>query len=259
MNEIQNQNAQLTNVDEESIDFDALERLLESSLEDEMAELVVIKKDHEKISNPEALGTIVMNVVWEQFINQVGVVAGEDFIKENRNLHLDLRKTAHIQTTDNFSKGKIATHNTKIDYQNRYDDWQASLEHNSDGSLKMHSTRTGRKEANLAKGARAPYDVGRPVGSTERKTDIDHTISAGEIIRDPAANAHLTQKERIDFANSDANLNEIDRSLNRSKKDTPMIEWLDYPNKNGQKPQGDRFNELQGVHSHSGKSNTRTA
>lgn len=37
-----------------------------------------------------------MDVVWEQFVNQVAVTAGEDFIKENRGLHLDLRKEAHI-------------------------------------------------------------------------------------------------------------------------------------------------------------------
>lgn len=220
----------------EQIDFDALENQLESELEEQMGDLELLKEDRDKISNPESLGTTVMNVVWEQFINQVGVVAGEDFIKENRGLKLDLSKDAHIQTTDNFAEGKIATHNTKIDYQQRYDDWQSNFEHNPDGSVKTHNTRTGKQEANLVRGARQPYDAGRPVGSTERGTDMDHTVSAGEIIRDPAANAHLTQEERIGFANSEANLNELDSSLNRSKKDTPMTDWLDTPNRNGQKP-----------------------
>lgn len=220
----------------EQIDFDALESQLESELEEQMGDLELLKEDRDKISNPESLGTTVMNVVWEQFVNQVGVVAGEDFIKENRGLKLDLSKDAHIQTTDNFAEGKIATHNTKIDYQQRYDDWQSNFEHNPDGSVRTHNTRTGKQEANLVRGARQPYDAGRPVGSTERGTDMDHTVSAGEIIRDPAANAHLTQEERIAFANSEANLNELDSSLNRSKKDTPMTDWLDTPNKNGQKP-----------------------
>lgn len=65
---------------------------------------------------------------------------------------------------------------------------------------------------------------------------MDHTISAGEIIRDPAANAHLTREEQIEFANSKANLNEMDASQNRSKGDKSMTDWLDNPNKNGQKP-----------------------
>lgn len=65
---------------------------------------------------------------------------------------------------------------------------------------------------------------------------MDHTVSAGEIIRDPAANAHMTKEEQIDFANSDSNLNEMDASQNRSKGDKSMTDWLDNPNKNGQKP-----------------------
>ncbi len=59
---------------------------------------------------------------------------------------------------------------------------------------------------------------------------MDHTVSAAEIIRDPAANAHMTKDEQIAFANSDANLNEMDSSLNRSKGDKSMTDWLDNPN-----------------------------
>lgn len=236
MNDNENALFESYEVEDEQLDFDALENQLEADLEGQMAELELLKADRAKIANPESLGSTVMNVVWEQFVNQVGVVAGEDFIRENRGLKLDLSKDAHIQTTENFAEGKIATHNTHIDYQKRYDEWQSNFEHNDDGSVKTHTTRTGKEEANLVGGARAPYDAGRPVGSSERGTDMDHTVSAGEIIRDPAAAAHLTQEERVAFANSDANLNELDSSLNRSKKDTPMTDWLDTPNKNGQKP-----------------------
>lgn len=219
------------------INLDALEEQLNADLEDQMQDLSGLEKDFEKIGSPEALGETVMNVVWEQFINQVGVVAGEDFIKENRGLKLDLRDSAHIQTTENFAKGKIAAHNTNIDYQKRYDDWQSNFQHNPDGSVRTHTTRTGEQEANLVgKSAREPFDAGRPVGSTERGTDMDHTVSAGEIIRDPAANAHLTKEEQIIFANSEANLNEMNASHNRSKKDLPMNDWLDTPNANGQTP-----------------------
>lgn len=51
-----------------------------------------------------------MDVAWEQVINQIGEVAGEDFIKKHR-LTLDLRDEVHIQTAENFAKGSIATHN----------------------------------------------------------------------------------------------------------------------------------------------------
>lgn len=236
MNDNENALSELQIKKSEQIDFDALESQLESELEGQLDDLELLKEDREKISSPESLGTTVMNVVWEQFVNQVGVVAGEDFIKENRGLKLDLSKDAHIQTTDNFANGKIASHNTKIDYQKRYDDWQSKFQHDKDGNVITHKTRTGKDEATLVRGARDPFDKGRPVGSTERGTDMDHTVSAGEIIRDPGANAHLSEEEQIAFANSKANLNEMDSSQNRSKGDKSMTDWLDNPNKNGQKP-----------------------
>lgn len=236
MNENKKQLEEWAELDTDSIDFDDLESKLDSELEEQMADLEGLEADREKIGNPDTIGHTVMNVVWEQFINQVGVVAGEDFIKENRGLTLDLRDSAHIQTTDNFAKGKIATHNDKIDYQQRYDDWQSNFMHDENGNVITHSTRTGKQEATLVSGARKPFDQGRPVGSVERGTDMDHTVSAGEIIRDPEANAHMTKEEQIAYANSEANLNEMDAGQNRSKGDKSMTDWLDNPNKNGQKP-----------------------
>ena len=219
--------------DAEDMDFAQLESQLEAELDSQMEDLKVLEEEHDKIGNPATIGETVKNVVWEQFINQVGVIAGEDFIRENRGLTLDLRDSAHIQTTENFEKGKIATHNDKIDYQKRYDDWQANFQHDENGT---HQTRTGKQEATLVNGARKPFDEGRPTGSVERGTDMDHTVSAGEIIRDPAANAHLSKEEQIAFANSEANLNEMNAGQNRSKGDKSMTDWLDNPNKNGQKP-----------------------
>lgn len=220
----------------ESFDFDELEEKLQSQLEEELADMQFLAEEKEKIGNPDNLGNVIMDVVWEQFINQVAVTAGEDFIKENRGLHLDLRKEAHIQTTENFADGKIATHNTEIDYQQRYDDWQSNFVKDGNGNVVTHQTRSGKEEATLVKGARKPFDEGRPTGSVENHTDMDHTVSAAEIIRDPAANAHMTKDEQIAFANSDANLNEMDSSLNRSKGDKSMTDWLDNPNSSGQKP-----------------------
>lgn len=220
----------------DSVDLNELEAKLDAELEEQLSDLEGLKLDREKIGNPASIGEAVKNVVWEQFINQVGVVAGEDFIKENRGLYLDLRDSAHIQTTENFENGKIATHNTKIDYQKRYDDWQSKFDRDEGGNINTHTTRSGKEEATLVNGARAPFDQGRPTGSLEKRTDMDHTVSAGEIIRDPAANAHLTLEEQIAFANSSANLNEMPADQNRSKGDKSMTDWLDTPNRKGQKP-----------------------
>lgn len=222
--------------------------------------LKYLKKNKKKIGNPESLGKIIKDVVWEQFINQIGVVAGEDFIKRNKQLMsnlseevifqtpisdedvdrygLNLRHDAHIQTTENFAEGKIASHNTEINYKKRYDDWQANFVKDENGNIVMRYDRIDdENKAVLVKGARKPFDDRRPKGSAS--VEMDHTVSAAEIIRDPAANAHLTQEEQIDFANSDKNLNPLDSRANPSKGDHKTPNWLD-SERDGKKP-AERF------------------
>lgn len=236
MDDKEKMNAILDDVADEIIDFDDLESQLEGELEEKLSELQFLESEREQIGNPDALGSTIKNVVWEQFLNQIAVTAGEDFIEANRDLTLDLRAEAHIQTTENFANGKIATHNTEIDYQQRYDDWQSNFVKDGNGNVVTHTSRSGKEESTLVKGARKPFDEGRPSGSAEKHTDMDHTVPAAEIIRDPVANAHMTKEEQIAFANSDENLYEMDSSLNRSKGDKSTNDWLDNPNANGQKP-----------------------
>lgn len=237
-----NENALMTLSGEEEdstdleLDFEELENMLQSQNDENLSDLEIIEKERDSIENPHRLGEVIQNVVWEQFINQIAVTAGEDFIKENRGLTLDLRKSAHIQTAENFEKGNIATHNTEVDYQKRYDDWQKNFVKDENGNIATHTTRSGKKEATLTKDARKPFDMGRPTGSKEAGTAMDHTVPAAEIVRDPAANAFLTKDEQVAFANSDKNLNEMDSSWNSSKGDKSTSEWLDNPNSNGQKP-----------------------
>ena len=238
----------------DSFDFDELEEKLQSQLEEELADLEFLADEKEKIGNPDELGKVIMDVIWEQFINQIAVTAGEDFIKENSGLKLDLRDEAHIQTTENFANGNIATHNTKIDYQERYDSWQSNFqkdsntEHNTSNFRyneeqqvwEKHDARSDSWKKVLNKGARDDFDKGRPTGKNTNNTNMDHTVSAAEIIRDPAANAHMTREEQVAFANSDKNLNLMDSAANQSKSDSTMSEFL-ASERNGKKA-AERFN-----------------
>lgn len=99
----------------DQMDLDDLEAKLYSDLDSELDEdfskLELLKDQQAKIGNPDALGDVIKNVIWQQFQNQIGVQAGEDFITENRGMTLDLRNSAHIQTAENFANGNIATHN----------------------------------------------------------------------------------------------------------------------------------------------------
>lgn len=224
---------------EELFDFEELEQKLESDLIDQLAELDALEDNAEQIGNPESLGDVVANVVWEQVVNQIGVEAAKDFIKKNGGLKLDLRKSAHTQTTENFKNGKIATHNTYIDYQKRYDDWQSNFVKDENGNIITKYDRIDNEEKPvLAKGARDPFDKGRPKGS--KVMHEDHTVSAGEIIRDPEANAHMSKEEQVTWANGEKNLKPLDSAANESKGDHKMENWLD-SERNGEKP-AERFN-----------------
>lgn len=226
-------------LNEESFDFEELEQKLESDLIEQLAELDVLEENAEQIGNPDSLGDVVANVVWEQVVNQVGVEAAKDFIKRNGGLKLDLRNSAHTQTAKNFKNGKLATHNTYIDYQKRYDDWQSNFVKDENGNIITKYDRIDNEEkAVLVKGARDPFDKGRPKGS--KVEHMDHTVSAGEIIRDPEANAHMSKEEQIATANSEKNLKPMDSAANESKGDHKMENWLD-SERNGEKP-AERFN-----------------
>ena len=120
-----------------------------------------------------------------------------------------------------LENGKIAKHNTEINYQERFDEWQSSFQKNEDGSIKTDIT--GKKI--LTKEARAYYDEGREKGSAT--VHKDHTVSVAEITRDSEAAAHMSKEDKKNFANGDKNLKDLDAAANMSKSDKSMEEWLD--------------------------------
>ncbi len=237
MNDKDNQLQEWAELDCDSMNFDELEKKLNSELEEQMADLKGLELDREKIGNPDTIGHTVMNVVWEQFINQVGVIAGEDFIKENRGLTLDLRDSAHIQTTENFATGEIATHNNEIDYQKRYDDWQNNFVKDDQGEIIMEPKRFSNEMVEKIKPGARNYLNGES-GSVSMQND--HTVSTAEIIRDPEANAHLSRPEQHIFATGDKNYQPLDGPFNASKRDATMTDALNH--KRDGKRAAERFN-----------------
>ena len=221
---------QLSDIEFEYDQLLNLENSLENNLKDLIKDIEKIDLDREKLQNNEYLQESIENIVWEQVQLQLAAQIGDEFIKENNGQTLDLRKEAHIQTAENFEKGKLATHNRDVNFQERYDTWQNNFAKDDLGNIQTHSTRSGKIVNTLTKEARKPFDTGRPTGSKEKGTQMDHTVSAGEIIRDPKANAFLTKEEQIAFANSKANLNEIRSEVNQAKGDLSTSELFDNPN-----------------------------
>lgn len=205
----------------ESFDFDELEEKLQSQLEEELADIKFLTEEKEKIGNPDNLGNVIMDVVWEQFLNQVAVTAGEDFIKENNGLHLDLRNDAHIQTPESFAKGKIATHNyiSKGQLEQNYDRFKNKphkefrKEHVNPG---MDATlkRAGilKKEGidtvtDIYNGRQIPTDTKLENGKNNPKAaQREHVKPSAEVYKNPSLQMANSDKELADIINNPENL-----------------------------------------------------
>lgn len=58
---------------EGSFDFDELEEKLQNQLKLELSELEILKENQKQIGDPDNLGKVVEDVIWEQFANQIGL------------------------------------------------------------------------------------------------------------------------------------------------------------------------------------------
>lgn len=213
------------------IDFDYEQLLvLESSLENNLKDIVEhidqLDIDRDKLQNNEYLQESIENIVWGQVQLQLAAQIGKEFIEENNDQTLNLRKEVHIQTAENFEKGKVATHNRDVNYQERYDRWQDNFTTNKKGERVLKSD------------AREFFDKGRDKGSGA--VHKDHTVSIKEQLNDIEMSTFFSKEEVKDFANSSKNLHDLDASANMSKGDKTMKEFLD-SERNGFKPD-ERFN-----------------
>lgn len=243
----------------ESFDFDELEEKLQGQLEEELADMQFLAEEKEKIGSPDNLGNVIMDVVWEQFLNQVAVTAGEDFIEANRGLTLDLRTEAHVQGVDDFEKQKYATHNTYVDYEARGEEYRSNFY--TDPNVKPNAKQKQEQRYNeetkvwetydnvdgewkktLKSDYRKPYEEDRNKDKKNKfgsKTiNKDHQVADATIARDAEAGAYMTTDEKVSAANSEDNLYDLDSAANQSKSDHDGEKWVKHKrtgkNGNGQ-------------------------
>ena len=224
--ENKNETLEITNNELEYGNLIDLRSSLQVELNDILDELSSIEEDREKLQNNQYLEEAIQDIIWDQVQNQLAVQIGEEFIKDNNGQKLDLRKEAHIQTAENFEKGKFASHNREFNYQERYDKWQDNFTTNKNG------------ERVLKKDARKFFDKGRDMGSAA--VHKDHTVSIKEQLNDIEMAAFFSKEQVKEFANSSKNLHDLDASANMSKGDKTMKEFLN-SERNGLKPE-ERFN-----------------
>ena len=205
----------------EETNLDELEQILEAELEEKYEDLDLLKEEREHINNPDHLGETIMNVVWEQFMNQVATTAGEDFIKENGGLKLNLSNEAHIQTPENFAKGKIATHNHISREQleqnyNRYENTphkefrEQYVNPGMDATLKRAGTL--KKDGidtvtDIYTGRQIPTDTKLGNGKNNPKAaQREHVKPSADVYKNPSLQMANSNEELADIINNPENL-----------------------------------------------------
>ena len=212
---------ELNDLDENLFYLDELEEELQEQLDFEISEFDFLKKEKEKIGSPEALGETIKGVIWDQFINQVSNIAGEEFIKENGGMPLDLSDEAHIQTTENFENGKIATHNyiSKENLEYNYDRYKnkphsefrenyvdkgmdkvlkRAAELNKNGTETVIDIYTGRKISTMTK-----LENGK---NNPEAAQREHVIASAELYKNPSLQMANSDEELAAIINDPENL-----------------------------------------------------
>ena len=170
--------------DEEQDDFnlDELEEKLDSQLEEKFADLEFLKEEKEKIGNPDALGGVILDEVWKQFANQIGL----DMTNETLNQKYDREHAGETYETVG----------AKVMQDQRYKDANKAMkEQQQSGNLIDEYT-------------------GKNISQND-KANLDHVVSRKELYENTRRQQAGINTE--DLANKDKNLKATNESLNKSK------------------------------------------
>lgn len=170
----------------------------------------------------EDLMTMCKNQVLETITGQFGLGG----------IFLSNQDGGNVTTTHNFKKGVVAN---AEDYK-KYNDYQESQR----GKWKDVRKNVGydkgfsekRKKAFQINEVILDEYTGRPLPKDGR-AHLDHIVSAKEIERNPKTHLFQTPEERAKMALDDRNLAFTDGSLNQSKNDFSMKNFLDKTDKKG--------------------------
>ncbi len=171
-------------------DFDERERELEEELEKVFSDLEMLKEDKEKIGNPDALGKVVLEEVWKQFGNQIG---------------LDMTAETLIQKYDREHPETYEEVGKKVMQDERYKEATKEMKQKQ-------------QEGNL----RDEY-TGKNINQKD-KANLDHTVSRKELYENKRRKQANIATE--DLANKKENLTATNESLNKSKGKQSVQEMI---------------------------------
>lgn len=186
-----NQNIEIERIIENDFDFEEVEGLLSKQLEDSFSDLELLENDRESIADPDSLGKVVLDEVWKQFGNQIG---------------LDMTNETLIQKYDR-------------EHPEQYKDIADSVLHDK----KYKDANNAMKEQQKAGTLKDEY-TGKNIKRNEN-ANLDHVVSRKELFekqRRKQANLSVA-----DLANKEENLKPTNESLNKSKGAMSNKDYVD--------------------------------
>jgi len=175
-----NQTIEIDNI-ETDFDFEEVEGFLSKQLEESFSDLELLESDRETLSDPDSLGKTVLDEVWKQFGNQIG---------------LDMTNETLIQKYNREHPEQYKDIADSVMQDQRYKDAKKAMkQQQQSGNLKDEYT-------------------GKDLKPNE-KANLDHVVPRKELFenqRRKQANLDVA-----DLANKEENLKPTNESLNKSK------------------------------------------
>ena len=175
----------------ENLNYDELEELLEQQFTMEFSNLEKLELECKEISSPDKLGDVILDEIWNQFANQIGLdMTSDTLLKQYNDKH-----------PNGYTKEECA----KIMKDKRYTDANNAMkERQKNGNLKDEYT-------------------GKTIKINE-KANLDHVIPRKQIFENPWRK--IADIETSDLANKSENLAGTNESLNKSKGAKSNSEYI---------------------------------
>jgi len=208
----------------ESFNFEDLQSNLESQLEEQFSDLSDIELDFDKIGDPNALGDTISTVVWEQFINQIGIengmkanteIADTDFAQKT----MDNARNGSGDFVDRLVINKTIKKNENVITNNDPRDDKRFVEYKN----KIKSER-------LANNSKIVDEYTGNIISGSDQHNVDHIKSVKSINDDNARK--FAGIETQDLANLTENFAVTNQNLNKSKGKKSNEEYIEFVKRN---------------------------
>lgn len=175
----------------ENLNYDELEELLEEQFTMEFSNLEKLELECKEISSPDKLGDVILEEIWNQFANQIGLDMTSDTLLKQYN--------------DTLPNGYTKKEGATIMDDKRYTDANNAMKDKlRSGTLKDEYT-------------------GKTLKINE-KVNLDHVVPRKQIFENPWR--EIADIETVDLANKSENFAATNESLNKSKGAKSNSEYI---------------------------------